>query len=144
MTINKNRIVYHGTQEKPGTPSKNIRQPSLRNPFFIGTTPEIALSYVNDEGSIFILYLNDDPNKIGLDLSKINNVERLSSKLPKTAKALKYWIEQGGYNTDGSKATFWHYIQFLINYTSFIAKNGHMPSVKDEDFSLYEEELFDL
>ena len=138
--ISKDRIVYHGTQEPPGTPLKGIRQPSFRNPFFVGDTPEIALTYIPDSGSVYVILLSDSPKKLAFDLSSISGARKLSSKMPKTSKALVEYLSKYGSSADGSSPKFFGLVHSMIEISNFVIENGRLPVAGKDDVAKYDDE----
>lgn len=94
MNIN-DKIIFHGSKLPEGTESKVLHSPSILNPFYAAHEYKMALAYAYTKGagngSIFILYLIDSPNKIGFDYSNESDLNKLYQKLPKTVNCILSW-----------------------------------------------------
>lgn len=87
-------LVFHGSTLPPGTDSRELRKPSLRQPFFVADNPKSALDYAisyHDNGkasnvSVFILKTSKKLDEVAFDFHKDSDVNKLKSKFPKTVK----------------------------------------------------------
>ena len=82
----RDSIVFHATGYSPGSSIVKIEAPSLKRPFFVGDTKEMAKAYITtfNYKSIWILTTKEDINKIAFDFSKESALEKLGKWLPET------------------------------------------------------------